>query len=739
MGATVERRLTAFGVTKTIAEWEMDRRSAVYASLILRRLEEGMSPEQAIATPTVAVERGPTKYLAWGERKSLRDWADDPRCGTSYGNLKGRVEDDWPIEEAISTPTAARTRYALTAWGETKSLRGWERDERTVVSRGAIVRRLEEGWDAERALSEPPEGFVEIVAWGEAKNQFAWSNDARAVVSYHCIGRRLSEGWTPEEAISTPASVGPREVTAWGETKSAKAWSEDPRAAVSSGAILLRLDEGMAPEAAISTPSQRSPRLVEAWGEAKTIAEWAEDPRCLVARAALEHRIGHGWPGERAMTEPVREHGGLTAWGETKGLRAWARDPRGRAAHGIIGKRLEQGWTPEAAISTPPRESDRSPIEAFGESKGLTEWTRDPRCRVNVSGLRDRLLAGLPPEEAITRPPQPCNREGLEAFGEWRTFADWARDPRCSVEAASIQKRVAGGMPAEEAITRPGKLAPREEAWSQRPKGMPNFARCVEAWGEERSPKAWARDPRAAVGAETMLRRIAEGMAPELAIATPGQERVKWTTAFGETKTTAEWAADPRCAVSADGVRKRLKAGWDPEAAIATPDPRTGMTDALAAFGESKTLTEWARDARCVVNYRALAARMRKGADLEEALTRPALPQPGSKAGIEAFGERKRIFEWAVDPRCAVSAPALKGRLAQGWPAERAIAEPIALSATEARHSALGETKTLKEWAADPRCPVSYTGLRGRVLLHGMSMEEAMTRPLQRPSFAQAA
>ena len=739
MGATVERRVTAFGETKTVAEWEGDRRAAVYGELILRRIADGWTPEQAIARPTVQLERGPTKYLAWGERKTLRDWADDPRCRTSYANLKGRVDDDWNIVAAIETPTAARTARPLTAWGETKSLRAWEKDERTVVTRGVIVRRLEEGWEPERALSEPPEGWLMVTAWGETKSRYAWSLDARAAVNYGAIMSRLDAGWTPEEAIGGEPTVGPREVTAWGETRSARAWALDSRASVCEGAILNRLEAGMTPEEAISLPSQRPPRMVEAWGEAKTTGDWAQDPRCEVTRATLEHRIGHGWSGEEAMTRAVRQHDGLTAWGETKSLRGWTKDPRGRAGHGVISRRLELGWTPEDAISTLPKAFDRSPWTAFGETKSQTEWARDPRCRVGLPGLRDRVEAGMPLEEALTLAPKASNRDGLEAFGEWRTFADWARDPRCSVEGGSIQHRVAQGMAPEEAITRPGRMVPRDEPWTARPKGLPGFSRCVRAWGEERSPSAWARDERAAVGAQTIVRRLAEGMTPELAITTPGQELVKLLTAFGETKGVVEWAADPRAKVSADGIRKRSREGWDAEAAISTPDPRTGRTELLEAFGERKTLVEWQKDARCLPNYQALAARVRKGMPLEEALTKPPKPQPESKAGIEAFGERKRIFEWVKDPRCAVDSTVLKSRLQNGWEAERALTTPLSLPATQARHTAFGETKTLKAWAADPRCPVSYTGLRGRVLESGMSMEEAMTRPMPKAPFGRAA
>ena len=44
----------------------------------------------------------------------------------------------------------------------------------------------------------------------------------------------------------------------------------------------------------------------------------------------------------------------------------------------------------------------------------------------------------------------------------------------------------------------------------------------------------------------------------------------RFETAFGETKTMAEWAADPRCAVNVSTIYRRLARGWDFERSIAT-------------------------------------------------------------------------------------------------------------------------------------------------------------------------
>lgn len=41
-------------------------------------------------------------------------------------------------------------------------------------------------------------------------------------------------------------------------------------------------------------------------------------------------------------------------------------------------------------------------ITAFGETKTLSEWTKDSRCRVNRITIHSRLKAGCPAELAIT-------------------------------------------------------------------------------------------------------------------------------------------------------------------------------------------------------------------------------------------------------------------------------------------------------------------------------------------------
>ena len=51
----------------------------------------------------------------------------------------------------------------------------------------------------------------------------------------------------------------------------------------------------------------------------------------------------------------------ITAWGETKVLAEWARDPRAVVIQVNISRRIKQGASPEEAISYPPIKGVRSP------------------------------------------------------------------------------------------------------------------------------------------------------------------------------------------------------------------------------------------------------------------------------------------------------------------------------------------------------------------------------------------
>ncbi len=107
-------------------------------------------------------------------------------------------------------------------------------------------------------------------------------------------------------------------------------------------------------------------------------------------------------------------------------------------------------------------------ITAWGETKCLSEWERDPRCNVSRKGYKYRIMKGLPPEEALSSPamsnrlltPDRASKSGVQrnnvlvtAFGETKNLTAWSKDPRCAVNRYTVQNRLHEGMSPEDAIT----------------------------------------------------------------------------------------------------------------------------------------------------------------------------------------------------------------------------------------------------------------------------------------------
>ena len=99
------------------------------------------------------------------------------------------------------------------------------------------------------------------------------------------------------------------------------------------------------------------------------------------------------------------------------------------------------------------------PLTIFGETKTLTDWSRDPRCNVPRDALRYRIEIGWNPEEAITR--KSGYRSVLLAFnGEVKSIKEWSEDPRCPVTATTLQLRIQRlKWPIDKAITTPSAVA----------------------------------------------------------------------------------------------------------------------------------------------------------------------------------------------------------------------------------------------------------------------------------------
>lgn len=159
--------------------------------------------------------------------------------------------------------------------------------------------------------------------------------------------------------------------------------------------------------------NRRSTSAVKAFGETKSYAAWEEDSRCVVDQWALCKRVANGWDPEAAMTTPANgatpDTSPVSAFGETKSIMAWSRDPRcATSGRNLYNRIRDLGWDAEKAITTPDKEFNTVLVTAFGETKSISEWSRDSRCKTTYAGLKKRICKmGLPAEFAITTPSQP--------------------------------------------------------------------------------------------------------------------------------------------------------------------------------------------------------------------------------------------------------------------------------------------------------------------------------------------
>jgi len=371
----------------------------------------------------------------------------------------------------------------------------------------------------------------------------------------------------------------------------------------------------------------RKGRLVEAFGELKSIPEWADDARCTVSIVHLRERLASGMTAEEAISTESRHDQRLrngsaiyTAFGASKPIRMWLADPRCVVTTRELNLRLKSGVPFVQALTDPLPIKNNRPIEAFGDMKSIRQWSEDPRCEVGFDKLSQRLRHGFTLEDAMR---QECRKDPLvrhEAFGESKTLGEWVGDPRCQVKETELRRRVAKGLPLEEAMTRRRTLA------------------MIEAFGESKPIGAWSRDRRCLVSEPTLTERLALGFPPERALTDPpgtkldgtrfGPHRVKIVHAFGESKSVADWARDERASVSREAISFRLRMGWSPELAITLGSrdvviARDRAPHQIEAFGEVKSLYAWAKDSRAQVSKRAIRERLKRGYSPEQAISEP--------------------------------------------------------------------------------------------------------------------
>lgn len=148
-------------------------------------------------------------------------------------------------------------------------------------------------------------------------------------------------------------------------------------------------------------------------GDTMSVTQWIKDERCKVKHlSSLRRRVEQmGWDDEKAITYPAKQTppAYITAWGRTMRVSEWLKDPACKVTSpGVLYRRLKDGHDPETALSTPSGQLFGMIVTAFGETKSTGKWQEDDVCRVHARTIVKRIQSGMSPEEAIRNPsPRP--------------------------------------------------------------------------------------------------------------------------------------------------------------------------------------------------------------------------------------------------------------------------------------------------------------------------------------------
>jgi hypothetical protein len=154
--------------------------------------------------------RGISVCPQWRDfRGFLADMGERPSRGHSLDridNEKGYEPGNCRWATAKQQGRNKRNSRLIEAFGRVQTLSAWAEEIGQLPS--FISRRLELGWDVERALSAPKVDWRKIVtAFGRTRPLVEWAKDAG--LEPQMIHQRLARGWDAERALGPIVRRGP--------------------------------------------------------------------------------------------------------------------------------------------------------------------------------------------------------------------------------------------------------------------------------------------------------------------------------------------------------------------------------------------------------------------------------------------------------------------------------------------------------------------------------------------------
>ncbi len=157
----------------------------------------------------------------------------------------------------------------------------------------------------------------------------------------------------------------------------------------------------------------------------------------------------------------------------------------------------------------------------------------------------------------------------------------------------------------------------------------------------------------------------------------------------------------------------------------------------IEAFGETKSLSAWARDARCNISYSGLKSRINKGWRVEDAISSSKSLPPGRKPGFTAHNLNKSNFNLNINELEGKTISEVVSNVGCSDTTARRAFRKNGLTPAKGRRTGRpaklycfnGINKSAPEWGASGVCPVKYSTLKDR-LTDGWEFETAFTKKI---------